>query len=132
MTINTHLEINEDLCGRVTEMLPGRCTVEFNPMPQMRADDRGLVHGGFIFGAADYAAMLAVNDPHVVLARAEVQFMKPTRVGERLVFKAAATPGDHPRRSSVEVHALDANGEEVFRGVFSCAIPTRHVLDGPP
>jgi len=129
MTIKTHLEISEDLCGRVTDLQPGRCTLEFNPMSQMRADDRGLVHGGFIFGAADYAAMLAINDPHVVLAGAEVRFMKPTRVGERLVFKAE-TVTDHPRRPSVEVQALDAAGEEVFRGVFSCAILARHVLDG--
>ena len=98
MTINTHLEINEDLCGRVTELLQGRCTLEFDPTAQMRADDRGLVHGGFIFGAADYAAMLAINDPHVVLAGAEVRFMKPARVGERLIFRAA-TLIDHPRDS---------------------------------
>ena len=31
--------------------------------PEMAADDRGLVHGSFTFGLADYAAMLAVNDP---------------------------------------------------------------------
>jgi len=129
MTINTHLEISEDLCGRVTDLQPGSCTLELTPMAQIRADDRGLVHGGFIFGAADYAAMLAINDPHVVLAGAEVRFMKPTRVGERLVFKAE-TVTDHPRRPSVEVHALDAAGEEVFRGVFSCAVLSRHVLDG--
>jgi len=131
MTINTHLEINEDLCGRVTELLQGRCTLEFDPTAQMRADDRGLVHGGFIFGAADYAAMLAINDPHVVLAGAEVRFMKPARVGERLIFRAA-TLIDHPQKPSVEVHALDATGEEVFRGVFSCAILPRHVLDPSP
>ena len=129
MIINTHLEISEDLCGRVTELLPGRCTLEFNPTAQMRVDARGLVHGGFIFGAADYAAMLAINDPYVVLARAEVRFMKPTRIGERLVFKAA-TLADHPRRPSVEVHATDGTGDEVFRGVFSCAVLPRHVLDG--
>lgn len=48
MTINTHLEINQDLCGRVTELQQGRCTLELEPTAQMRADDRGLVHGGFI------------------------------------------------------------------------------------
>lgn len=73
--------------------------------------------------------MLAINDPHVVLVGAEVRFMKPTCVGERLVFKAA-TLTDHPRRPSVEVHALNAAGDEVFRGVFSCAVLARHVLDG--
>lgn len=27
---------------------------------------QGLVHGGFIFGAADFAAMSAVNNPFVL------------------------------------------------------------------
>ena len=48
----------------------------------MAADDRGLVHGGFIFGMADYAAMVAVNDPLVVLGSAETKFLKPVQVGD--------------------------------------------------
>jgi acyl-coenzyme A thioesterase PaaI-like protein len=43
----------------------------------MAADQRGLVHGGFTFGLADYAAMVAVNDPNVVLGAAEVRFLAP-------------------------------------------------------
>jgi acyl-coenzyme A thioesterase PaaI-like protein len=54
----------------------------------MAADDRGLVHGGFVFGLADHAAMLAVNDPFVVLGSAEVRFLRPVVVGERLVAEA--------------------------------------------
>jgi acyl-coenzyme A thioesterase PaaI-like protein len=48
----------------------------------MAVDDRGLVHGGFVFGLADHAAMLAVNDPNVVLGAASTRFLKPVRVGE--------------------------------------------------
>lgn len=32
----------------------------------MAADEYRLVHGGFIFGLADYAVMLAINEPTVV------------------------------------------------------------------
>ena len=54
----------------------------------MAADDIGLVHGGFIFGMADYAAMLAVNDPNVVLGAADVKFLKPVSVQETVVAEA--------------------------------------------
>ena len=33
-----------------------------------------------MFGAADYAAMLAVNDPNVVLGNAELRFVAPVEV----------------------------------------------------
>ncbi len=68
----------------------------------MAADERGLVHGGFVFGLADYAAMLAVNHPNVVLASAEVRFLKPVVVGERLVAEAWVEETDG-RKSRVQV-----------------------------
>jgi acyl-coenzyme A thioesterase PaaI-like protein len=49
----------------------------------MVVDAHGLVHGGFVFGLADYAAMLAVNDPNVVLGAAEARFLKPVRRGDQ-------------------------------------------------
>ena len=48
----------------------------------MAVDETGLVHGGYIFGLADYAAMIAVNHPNVVLGSSEVKFLKPVRAGE--------------------------------------------------
>ena len=47
----------------------------------MAADGRGLVHGGFTFGLADFAAMCAVNDPNVVLGAATCKFLAPVQVG---------------------------------------------------
>ena len=48
----------------------------------------GWYNGGFIFGLADHAAMLAVNDPNVVLARCH-----------RKIFKARQSRGIRHRRS---------------------------------
>ena len=63
----THLAIDRRLCGEPLEIAEGSAIVVLVTLPEMAADDRGLVHGGFVFGLADYAAMLAVNDPLVVL-----------------------------------------------------------------
>jgi acyl-coenzyme A thioesterase PaaI-like protein len=93
----------------------------------MAADDRGLVHGGFVFGLADYAAMLAVNDPNVVLGSADVRFSKPVRVGERLLARAAVEEKEG-RRSRVKVEVL-RGGEVVMAGTFVCFTLERHVLE---
>ena len=64
MEPNTHLGINSALCGEVIELTDGGATAQLTTTAAMAADDQGLVHGGFVFGLADYAAMLAVNDPN--------------------------------------------------------------------
>ena len=81
MKPNTHLSISRDLVGAPESVSDGEATATLATTPCMAADDRGLVHGGFVFGLADYAAMLAVNDPHVVLGAAETRFTAPVRVG---------------------------------------------------
>ena len=62
MNINTHHHIDSRLCGTPVELSKGYARVEIDTISAMRADDSGLIHGGFIFGLADYAAMLAVNN----------------------------------------------------------------------
>lgn len=124
----THLAIDRRLCGEPQELGDGLAFVSFMAAPEMAADDRGLVHGGFVFGLADYAAMLAVNDPNVVLGSAEVRFLKPVVVGERLVARAAVEE-TNGRKQRVRVDVL--RGEEpVMSGSFSCFVLDRHVLEG--
>jgi acyl-coenzyme A thioesterase PaaI-like protein len=92
----------------------------------MGVDALGLVHGGFIFGLADYAAMMAVNHPHVVLGGAEVTFLKPVRVGDVVLAEARVSKEEGKRRSvSVQV---TRNKEKVFEGVFVCFVLEKHVL----
>merc|ERR1712216_70085 len=91
---NTHHRINQDLCGTPREVVTGRrAIVELAVTPEMTADDSGLTHGGFYFGLADYAAMLAINHPNVVLGSADVKFLKPVTQGDRLVATATVVEG---------------------------------------
>jgi acyl-coenzyme A thioesterase PaaI-like protein len=124
---NTHPAIDRRLVGEPVEIGEGCATATLVTLPEMAADDRGLVHGGFVFGLADYAAMLAVNDPNVVLGGAEVRFAKPVRVGERLAASAVVEASDG-RRSKVQVEVL-REGETVMSGTFSCFTLDRHVFD---
>ncbi len=93
----------------------------------MAVDEQGLVHGGFVFGLADYAAMLAVNDPNVVLAGAQSRFLKPVRRGDRAIAHArtVATEG---RKHEVAVQ-VSVGSTTVFEGMFTCFVLGRHVLE---
>ena len=130
MDLRTHLAIDRRLCGEPLELGPSTARVAFTGFPEMAADDRGLVHGGFVFGLADYAAMLAVNHPNVVLAGSEVRFLKPVAVGERLVAEARVEESDG-RKSRVRVEVLrdGRNGQAVMTGDFRCVTLDRHVLE---
>jgi acyl-coenzyme A thioesterase PaaI-like protein len=124
---NTHLAIDHRLCGDIRSISADRSSVELVLVDEMRADASGLVHGGFIFAAADYAAMLAVNHPNVVLGSADVRFTRPSRAGETLVFDARVDAADGKKRT-VSVVGRNTDGVEVFVGRFVCFVPDSHVL----
>lgn len=127
MNINTHHNINQNLCGCPISVETGRSEVALATTPEMEADASGLVHGGFIFGLADYAAMIAVNHPNVVLGAADVKFLKPVCVGEALVAHAKVENMTGKKQIvSVRVNRTD---ELVFQGEFTCFSLDRHVLD---
>ena len=124
----THLGIEPSLSGSAVTLTEGAATVTLTTLPVMAADDRGLVHGGFVFGLADYAAMLAVNDPYVVLGAAETKFLAPVRVGEVVVATATRTE-IKGRRHIVHVSCV-AGAREVMTGVFTTFVLDAHVLGG--
>ncbi|MCB9663317.1 MAG: thioesterase [Alphaproteobacteria bacterium] len=124
----THLRIDRGLCGAPGDLAEGSATVELRTTPSMAVDDRGLVHGGFVFGAADHAAMLAVNDPHVVLGSADTRFTAPVAVGDVVVLTATRTAVDRRKHTVEVVGAVD--GRTVFTGTFATFVLDAHVLDG--
>ena len=95
-------------------------------LDSMTVDETGLVHGGFIFGLADYAAMIAVNHPNVVLGAADVKFMKPVKTGETAVAEARVESSEG-KKSLVNV-VVRVENKEVFKGVFTCFVLDKHVL----
>ena len=127
MEQRTHLGIDGGLVGVVEELGPGESRVSLAGRQDMAADERGLIHGGFTFGLADYAAMVAVNDPNVVLGGAEVRFLAPVRVGQRMVAEARVT--ETKGRKRLASVAVTVEGTPVLEGTLSAFVLDRHVLD---
>lgn len=123
----THLAIDPRLCGEPVSLEDGRAVTRFVATPEMAADDRGLVHGSFVFGLADYAAMLAVNDPFVVLGSADVRFTAPVRVGEEVI--ATATRVEQKGKKHVLEVSASAGDRKVLEGKLTAFVLEKHVLD---
>ncbi len=129
MTISprTHLGIDRRLCGEPVSLAEGSATVRFVATEDMAADERGLVHGGFVFGLADHAAMLAVNDPFVVLGSAETRFLGPVRVGDEVI--ATATRVEQKGKKHVLEVRARVGERDVLTGSMTAFALESHVLD---
>jgi len=124
--LQTHNKINSDYSGKITKMEKGHVELTLETTADMLADEMGLIHGGFIFGAADYAAMAAVNEKNVVLVASDSQFLSPVKLGDHVDFVATVRHKEG-RKRNVDVigNVLDI---KVFEGVFKTVITERHVL----
>lgn len=127
MKPNTHLGISPSLVGTAVELSERRAVAQLETRPEMCADEAGLVHGGFTFGLADYAAMLAVNDPHVVLGGAETKFLAPVRCGEMMV--ATAVVEEIKGKKCLVDCRVEVGERVVFEGRFTCFVLEKHILE---
>jgi len=124
--VTTHERINADLCGEIILLERGYVETRLRTTHEMVADDIGLIHGGFIFGGADYAAMLAVNERNVVLVGSNCQFLSPVKFHDEVTFTARVRHKEGKKRNvNVEGYVLDI---KVFEGEFKTVVTERHVL----
>ena len=125
MRLNTHLGISSEWVGEAVSLSAGCAVAQLKTRPEMVVDDMGLVHGGFTFGLADYAAMLAVNDPCVVLGSVEAKFIAPVKIGDVLVAKAEVI---EERGKKSQVKCSVSTSQLVFEGMFTCFVLQKHIL----
>lgn len=102
----------------LVEVGPGRARLEMAVTPAM-ANGHGICHGGFIFALADSAFAYACNSrgERAVASGGNIAFLRPGRVGERLV--AVAQERARAGRSGlydVRVSTPDGGVVAEFRG----------------
>jgi len=124
--LQTHERINQNLCGEIIKLEEGYVELKLETSEEMLADDLGLIHGGFIFSAADYAAMLAVNERNVVLVGSDCQFLSPVKLHDEVDFIAKVRQKEGRKRNvHVKAFVLDI---KVFEGEFKTVITEKHIL----
>ena len=128
MGLKTHRKASPRLVGRLVSLEEGvEAVAELETRDEMAVDEHGLVHGGFTFSLADYAAMIAVNHPNVVLGGADCRFVAPVKAGETMVARASVK-GVEGRRRDVEVE-VSVGEKKVFEGIFKCYVLDKHVFE---
>ncbi|TYT75643.1 hotdog domain-containing protein [Desulfobotulus mexicanus] len=128
MNIQTHQSMDTRLCGVPERVENGTALLTMPTLDCMVADASGLIHGGFLFGLADHAAMLAVNHPNVVLGESTCRFLKPVILGDVVLAEAKII---HSKGKKYEVAvSLRVSSKIVFSGNFICFTPEKHVLAG--
>lgn len=126
IVLKTHERINLDLSGSIEKLEIGYVELKLETIESMVADDSGLIHGGFIFSAADFAAMAAVNEKNVVLVASDCQFLSPVKLGDVVDFTAKVRHKEGKKRNvNVTGHVLDI---KVFEGELKTVVTERHVL----
>jgi len=126
MKQNTHFKVNNKLSGEPIELREGYSKVKLQTNLDMITDKSGLIHGGFTFGLADYAAMLAVNHPNVVLGEAQSRFLQPVVEGDVLIAEAQLIRKEG-KKLIVDVN-VKRKEEVIFTGEFICFTPDKYIL----
>jgi len=124
--LKTHEEIDRDLNGEIVVLEEGYVELRLTTRTEMIADSLGLIHGGFIFSAADYAVMAAVNEKNVVLVASDCQFLSPVKIHDEVNFVARVRQKEG-RKRNVHVEAF-VHEIKVFEGEFKTVITERHIL----
>ena len=127
-----HLPIDNDTlnictrlhaCGDILLLTRGVANVRFVPEEHMVMDKEAhnsLIHAGYIFNAASYAAMAAINKRHSIMIAADVKFLSPIELGHEVLFKGEALQDDTKKcEVKVEGFLLDI---KIFYGIFHIAV----------
>jgi acyl-CoA thioesterase len=93
-------DASKGLGMEILEVKPGHATLAMTVRPDMVNGQR-IAHGGFIFTLADSAFAFACNsrNDRVVAAQGNITFIKPGKLGDRLV--ATAREISRGRRSGI-------------------------------
>ncbi|PAF52296.1 thioesterase [Helicobacter sp. 13S00477-4] len=112
-------KIDVSLYGELLSLSKNKAEVFFVPTETMIYDDESI-HPGFVFSAAAYTAMCAINKKNSIIISSETKFLAPIEYGHELVFKANAIQGEAKKcEVKVEGFLLDI---KIFDAIFYIAI----------
>lgn len=122
----THQKIRTSLSGNIISLDNSTSRTSLQTTNEMSVDSLGLIHSGFIFGAAEYAAAIAVNEENLVIIAAKTKFLAPAKSGDLIEFEAKAKFEDSRKR---EIRVTGEISEiKIFEGVFQAVVLEKHIL----
>jgi len=124
--LNTHKKIKKNLCGNIVSLEKNHAKTHLQTTDEMAVDTLGLIHSGFIAGAAEYAAIAAINEENLVIISSKIKFLAPAKNGDLIEFDAKAKFEDSRKR---EVKVIgEINEIKIFEGIFQAILLENHIL----
>lgn len=109
-----------ELVGNIVKMTYEEVITKFVPTKQMISDESNLIHSGFIFNAANYAAMCLVNQSHAITIGSEVEFLAPVEFEQEMMFLATVKQSNNKKfEINVKGTLLDI---KIFEAIFHIAV----------
>ena len=124
--LNIPISINSTLCGGIINMKPNYAKTALVTSDEMVFDDEKLIHGGFIFGAAEWAAHVAINTQYSVTISDKVNLYAPAKVGDLIEFEAQAYFEESKKREIKVVGTI--KDIKVFEGTYQVVILEEHIF----
>ncbi|NOX15628.1 MAG: PaaI family thioesterase [Epsilonproteobacteria bacterium] len=122
----THTKVRSSLIGNIISLEHSKSKTTLQTTEEMTVDKLGLIHNGFIFGAAEYAAAIAVNEENLVIISSKVKFLAPAKDGDLIEFIAMAKFEDSRKR---EIKVIgEINEIKIFEGIFQAVLLENHIL----
>ena len=113
-------EMSPNIVGELLELYHNKAVVRFTPTDRMTMDQSKMIHAGFVFNSASFAAMAAINKKNSVLIAAAVKFLAPIELGHEITFKAEAIQNETKKcEVKVEGYLLDI---KIFDSIFHIAV----------
>lgn len=122
----THSKIKANFSGNLTELKKGQSKVALQTTNDMVVDEFGLIHSGFIFGSAEYAAVAAINEENIVIIGCRSKFFAPAKLGDIIEFEAKGRFEEARKREIKVIGKI--NGVKVFEGIFQAVLLEKHIL----
>ena len=113
-------QMSPSVVGDLVDLQRNKAVVHFVPTDKMAMDESKMIHAGFVFNSASFAAMAAINKKYSVLIAADVKFLAPIELGHEVIFKAEAIQSDTKKcEVKVEGYLLDI---KIFDSIFHIAV----------
>lgn len=127
IVLETHKKISDRFSGYIHSIDKNYAEVYLEIVDEMIADEMGLIHSGFLFSAASFASVAAINNPNAIVIGAQVHFFTPVRVDTTVIFEA------NSRHKVGKKRIVEVTGRlgdiKVFSGNFSVAVMEQHILN---
>ncbi len=124
--LKTHKRVNSAFSGSITALEENHSKVNLLTTKDMTTDELGLVHSGFIFSAASYAAAVSINQENTIIIGSKVSFLAPAKVGDNIEFEAKVKFEDLRKREISVIGKI--NDIRVFQGVFHAVVLEKHIF----